>query len=75
MIEHAIQSVCSCIGRLTDAYFSKKVRNLRGQTVVFVSMICNPLAERSERVGEESLVAFAVFLLENFVGRGGGRAD
>lgn len=38
---------------------------------MFVSMICNPLAERSERVGEESLVAFAVFLLENLVGREG----
>lgn len=28
------------------------------------------MAGRSERVGEESLVAFSVFLLENFVGEG-----
>lgn len=42
---------------------------------MFVSMICTPLAERSERVGEESLVAFAVFLLENFVGRGEGQIN
>jgi hypothetical protein len=28
------------------------------------------VAGRSERVGEESLVAFSVFLLENFVGEG-----